>query len=314
MNLNRKQKLLLNLLASKGGDVSELGFQKLLFFLTRQEIKSGKEPSYDFYPFLKGGYSFTVRLEHESLIEAGILSDIPKRWVIKKGFDIPMSSYSEMLMINDIVREFELYDDQNLVHKMYIEYPEYATNSLIAESILQNEPEKLDIIHKLKPHPDANLKLFTIGYEGLSIEEFFSRLYANGVDLLCDVRRVPFSHKKGFSKGRLSDIAHAVGIQYKHFPDLGIESCRRSDLKTQKDYDRLFEEFEREDIPKMRPTLEKLASLLNRGRRIALMCFEANPFQCHRRVLAEQISLISGNEYLNLTEHAFKPCQKLLKF
>ena len=82
--------------------------------------------------------------------------------------------------------------------------------------------------------------LFTIGYEGLSVEAFTNALLKNDVRLLCDVRKNPLSRKYGFSKSLLEHIMGTVGIEYIHFPDLGIESSRRSSLETQEDYKSLF--------------------------------------------------------------------------
>lgn len=43
--------------------------------------------------------------------------------------------------------------------------------------------------------------LFTFGYEGLTIEAFIARLNEAGVRTIIDVRELPLSRKKGFSKG-----------------------------------------------------------------------------------------------------------------
>ena len=63
--------------------------------------------------------------------------------------------------------------------------------------------------------------LHTIGYEGSSIDEFLATLGAVGIDLLIDVRDVPISRKKGFSKSALaSHLAHHR-IEYLHLKGLG---------------------------------------------------------------------------------------------
>jgi len=47
------------------------------------------------------------------------------------------------------------------------------------------------------------MTLFTIGYEGISLEEYFNRLIKNDVKVLVDVRNNPLSMKFGFSKTQL---------------------------------------------------------------------------------------------------------------
>ena len=79
--------------------------------------------------------------------------------------------------------------------------------------------------------------ILTIGYEGASIEEFVTTLKLAEIDVLIDVRDVPISRKRGFSKGALSSTVEAVGIKYLHLRDLGDpkpgrEAARRGDVQT----------------------------------------------------------------------------------
>jgi uncharacterized protein (DUF488 family) len=56
--------------------------------------------------------------------------------------------------------------------------------------------------------------LLTIGYEGRTIEEFVGELLAGSVETLIDVRELPLSRKRGFSKRALSTELAAAGIEY----------------------------------------------------------------------------------------------------
>lgn len=61
-----RQKLLLAMVATNGGRLGKLDFQKLLFLYTQtcEEV-----PSYEFVPFKKGCYSFaSIADKHASLI------------------------------------------------------------------------------------------------------------------------------------------------------------------------------------------------------------------------------------------------------
>ena len=56
--------------------------------------------------------------------------------------------------------------------------------------------------------------LFTLGYEGLSIDAFITRLEAAQVKTIVDVRELPLSRKKGFSKTAFSAALSAHSIAY----------------------------------------------------------------------------------------------------
>ncbi len=48
--------------------------------------------------------------------------------------------------------------------------------------------------------------LYTLGYEGLSLAEFFDRLAQAGVSRLVDVRELPLSRRPGFSKTKRASV------------------------------------------------------------------------------------------------------------
>jgi uncharacterized protein (DUF488 family) len=131
--------------------------------------------------------------------------------------------------------------------------------------------------------------LFTIGYEGISIEAFINTLIHNDIRLLCDVRKNPLSRKFGFSKGKLEHITGRVGIKYVHIPELGIESDKRTSLETIEDYKRLFSDYA-EMLPNLTPLIERVYALLHSEVRIALMCYEKKPEMCHRHVIKDYIA------------------------
>jgi len=82
--------------------------------------------------------------------------------------------------------------------------------------------------------------LFTIGYEGITVEHYLNTLIKNGVQVLCGVRNNPLSRKFGFSKSSLQKYFGNIGIEYIHFPELGIKSEKRNNLNSYEDYQNLF--------------------------------------------------------------------------
>jgi len=46
------------------------------------------------------------------------------------------------------------------------------------------------------------MTIYTIGYEGIDIEQFFTLLSEHNIETVVDVRELPLSRKPGFSKER----------------------------------------------------------------------------------------------------------------
>jgi uncharacterized protein (DUF488 family) len=178
-------------------------------------------------------------------------------------------------------------DGNALMRHTYLNYPYFAINSLKAKDILNSAD--LQKIEQARPKDDKTI-LFTIGYEGISLEEYLNRLIKNNVQALIDVRRNPLSMKYGFSKSSLERFCRDLSIQYFHFPEVGIESKQRQELNNQSDYDNLFSEYKLKNLTKTINTQTAIINLLKSNERIALTCFEANICQCHRKILADAIA------------------------
>ena len=144
---------------------------------------------------------------------------------------------------------------------------------------------------------NADLRLYTIGYEGQSIESYLNRLLSHDVAVLCDVRKNPMSRKFGFSKSSLSRFLRQVGIRYIHIPTLGIESAHRRNIETQEARSALFNEYEVRTLKQRNNELNLLMSLMRDHRRLALTCFEADHTTCHRHVIANKLLLSNKKVY-----------------
>jgi uncharacterized protein (DUF488 family) len=134
------------------------------------------------------------------------------------------------------------------------------------------------------------MKLWTIGYEGRALPEFLDLLRRAGVTVLADVRRTPISRKKGFSKGTLKKALEEVDIRYEPFPELGIASERRKAVRTPEQRDALFAAYARE-LSRHKDALARLRSLIRSRERVALLCFERDPADCHRSRTAKALRL-----------------------
>ena len=127
-------------------------------------------------------------------------------------------------------------------------------------------------------------RLFTIGYEGASLDDFIKTLEIAGVDLLLDVRELPMSRRKGFSKTALGEAVAGAGMEYRHEKKLGSPKSIRHRLYADGDYVRFFQDF-RTYLKTQSELLTELANELSGN--VALMCYERDPNTCHRTAVAE---------------------------
>lgn len=128
--------------------------------------------------------------------------------------------------------------------------------------------------------------LRTIGYQGRSLEEFVGLLRAEGIGVLMDVRDVPWSHLRGFSKKPLKEGVEAAGIAYVPAAFAGNPKRLRAAAASNEEALGLYGEH-LDAHPEVLAQLDALlAELL--PRQVCLLCFERDPADCHRAILAER--------------------------
>jgi uncharacterized protein (DUF488 family) len=144
----------------------------------------------------------------------------------------------------------------------------------------------------------------TIGYEAASVKSFLEALQGAGVDLLLDVRAVVSSRRPGFSKTRLAAHLEEVGIGYVHLRGLGTPAEGRAAARAGR-YDELRAIY-REQLatPAAETDLETLAALVRSGRRVCLMCYEADHEHCHRSMVASALQDLLPVEVTHLAPKA----------
>jgi uncharacterized protein (DUF488 family) len=130
--------------------------------------------------------------------------------------------------------------------------------------------------------------VWTIGYERLLPPELLAELRAAGVARVIDVRFRPQSRRPGMSKTRLSQLLGDHGIAYEHRRELGTPADLRHLFHT----GRLAEAAQayRAHVETAAPdALDALAAELTHAPPTALLCLEAEPAGCHRRVLTDAL-------------------------
>jgi uncharacterized protein (DUF488 family) len=144
----------------------------------------------------------------------------------------------------------------------------------------------------------AVLALRTIGYEGASLAEFVRTLQSAGVTLLLDVRELPLSRRRGFSKTPLAATLAAAGIEYRHERVLGVPRVLRRQLQVDGDLTRYFAEFTKY-LESEHTRLDELAHSLDGC--VALMCLERHPEACHRSIVAAALQRRVKTELVHLS-------------
>lgn len=132
------------------------------------------------------------------------------------------------------------------------------------------------------PFTQAAIPIYTIGYGERTVAALVAVLQRYQIDYLVDVRTAPYSrYKPEFSKAELSAALRQAGFKYLFMGDqLGgrpIDPACYTDGKV--DYDKV------QATAAYQQGIERLRSAFAQQQRIALMCSEGKPEQCHRSKL-----------------------------
>ena len=134
------------------------------------------------------------------------------------------------------------------------------------------------------------MEIYSIGFTRTTAEDFFGRLIRANVKRVLDVRLNTRSQLAGFAKGR--DLSYFLsrlgGITYEHEPLL----CPTEELLVafKRDREMSWTVYEREFLALM--DRRQIADRLPRAdfeTPTALLCSEATPEHCHRRLVIEYL-------------------------
>jgi uncharacterized protein (DUF488 family) len=135
------------------------------------------------------------------------------------------------------------------------------------------------------------MKLYTIGFTQKSAQEFFKLLSDNGVQRLIDIRIHPQGQLSGFARQEdLPYFLHELAgqCQYRYLPVLAPTGEMMKEYRKDGDWVRYAARFEalmdERNIP---AGLERSVFETATG---CLLCSEASPEHCHRRLVAERLA------------------------
>ncbi|MFC1735385.1 DUF488 family protein [Candidatus Hydrogenedentota bacterium] len=272
-----RQKTILCLLAGANREVSRIELMKWAFILSREYCSRKDGPFYDFVPYQYGPFSFALYRDMEPLVERGLVMEVSeKTWQITLDCEDFLDDLSSEVRdgIAETIKRFADESQKSLMDYVYEKYPWFTVNS--------NKK-------KLGTRPQSEPATYTLGYEGASIDAFLNTLVRKGVRHVLDVRKNPISRRYGFHKSSLQRLCGNLDIDYSHFPQVGIPSEFRKNLKTSSDYKKLFKMYERDILSSNSETIQQISDIMA-SEPAVLVCSEASPQSCHRSVLARAVS------------------------
>jgi uncharacterized protein (DUF488 family) len=278
-----RRKVLLALVEAFGGRLGRTDFLKLLFTFCDKTQKN----YYDFFPYKYGGFSFLAYQDKERLTDLGFLRNGNNLQLCTDQSFLTQLNPEDQQVLRSMSVGLRNLRGKALIRQVYLEHSHFACRSEVLTSVLsQEEADKVGCWW----NKDLSEAIFTIGYEGMTIDAYLNKLISNNIKALLDVRRNPNSMKYGFSKTRLRYYVEKTGIKYYHIPHLGIPSDLRQNLEKPEDYYLLLEYYRSEILPKQTSAIEEVKALLRKNTRVALTCFERDYRLCHRHKITQYLA------------------------
>ncbi len=131
------------------------------------------------------------------------------------------------------------------------------------------------------------MTIYTIGYEGIDIEGFLALLQEYEIETIVDIRELPLSRKRGFSKTALSTALQLSGFEYVHLADLGCPRPVRNRYREDGDWSRYTKGFLKH-LESQEKSIDLLSDLAQSSN-CALLCYEADFSLCHRSFVANAV-------------------------
>jgi len=152
-------------------------------------------------------------------------------------------------------------------------------------------PVKRQLENKLHWNEERSAEranFFTFGYSGRKTEELIGALITNGVRTLVDIRQNPVSmYRPELSKNNLARLLAEHGMNYQHFPQLGVPRDIRAMAIETGTRDVIWNWYDENVIGEFFGSSRNLHFFLNCVEHpVALMCTEIDPQECHRHRLS----------------------------
>jgi hypothetical protein len=302
--VTNRQRVLLYFLSLEPQGVKKITLMKWLFLFSQAVLMDREKLSlvvlcskptpfsikirshYDFVPYKYGPYSFEVTRDIQRSLSHFVYVDkdtILLQTECKEALNQELSRLHPQLreVARRIWERFHQWNQEQLLDFVYKTFAWYAIRG-----------ERRRSWSGLKPSPSAlptaPCAIYTIGYEGRTLETFLNTLLSKGICGILDVRYHAYSHKFGFSGKQLERYASCLQLSYNHIPELGVDPKLRKQLREKQDYDWFFCVYER-GLQEKQVFVQRALNLLHQ-QPMTLLCFEADPNFCHRSRLAAYLA------------------------
>ena len=284
-----RERIALRVLEEAGEPLPRTVFVKLLFLLRMETNLKQLSSFYDFVPYKFGPYSFALYRDLDRLESYGYVVEGDDQFSLNMKVSQVTQQQTRKLASNvqlaiaDVVERYGHMTIGSLIKAVYREYSWYALNSERPEKNLVSIPSR----------PKAMPAVYTIGYEGRTVDAFFNYLLETGIETIIDVRANPVSRKYGFAGSRMKQIGESIGFSYRHFPSLGISSSERANLSDMASRAQLFAQYEQTTLAHRTQEVNEVGEYM-RGTPSVLVCVEKDVDCCHRSRLATAVASESG--------------------
>lgn len=273
----KRQRAILALIDEAGGEATHLKVTKWAFLLRKESESCGGSAFYQFLPYKYGPFSFCLFQEAAALTRDGFIKESGRSiWILTNSGVVAASQADKLVRadIKQIVKAHLKKTKNALIDYVYDRFPWYTVNSEIRQ---------------LETRSDAKIAVYTAGYEGLMVDGFLDGLIRAGIRRVIDVRNNPISRRYGYHKSTLSRLCGNVGIEYVHFPQLGIVSQNRQNLDRPGARKTLFDKYSSTTLSNESQAINDVARLV-KSKPSVLVCMEACPSECHRSRLADVVA------------------------
>ena len=140
--------------------------------------------------------------------------------------------------------------------------------------------------------------LYSIGHSNHSVDQFIFLLKSKGINCLVDIRSTPYSQRLSqFNRESITKDLAKETILYQYMGDnLGGRYTNPALLTGdgQVDYGKVMQENS------FQKGLDELVKLASSGKKVAFMCAEKDPFDCHRFALVSRALVLKGQHVCHI--------------
>lgn len=154
-------------------------------------------------------------------------------------------------------------------------------------------------------------KVYTIGHSSYKQDYLFILLNKYDINCVVDVRSMPFSkYAPQYNRDEIKRFLHSKGIQYIF---MGKELGARREDNTLYESDGILSFEKTSKTMSFISGIERIKAGIEKGYRIAIMCTEKDPMDCHRNILVARQLYKQKYEVLNILENGYTESQEHLE-